>query len=743
MSDGITTDDTQSPQWTIKNSNTRNFIGNLRGDNTYSLKKQLSAAPAGGIFQNAAGDVDNKDIFPSDTNAIAGQGSTPFWGSYALYDTGVKFPFGIYYKDRKALQDVALAAMKAKTVDPKPFDMPAVEGAPTLEAAVNDNAVDQVHGLWSLAQQRGLTSLEQIKGDAELWPMYQRIVNNQKGDADITKQAEAAMLELEKEQTNPNATITPEDLQIRNMYRSINKDRAAYLLYGKGQPSNPEEKPIGIRGIQQMGASAHAITTMSKMASPYLDKVEDGVKTYFSTAKQEDGTPMPASKYAEFYANNVFSSKGTDANGRPVVGMDAIHKRAEDIAGDIEKEHPDIVGDKGQYYTSARIADMLTHLWRGKLQGMGITIDKRDMASKEAAIRNPDPQLINQVASDLTQGKPYYANADNYITPGTNGFTVHRKGAEDRFISPDDTGDVYRSIVSIAKEKSGALTQSDAQNLLAFSSDPSLEKNLSNILSTSKPLTQQNIKDYSLYEPVKLADKTIDIAGSIPYSNTSITKVTPGVDGSFSFSVNDNENGNIVPKTGTVIIPKDFMDARTNSSGRFGKLLGANPSIAVALADGSRLMQGKYSPVKDDSGKIVSYNIVNQDGTPIRDSGSNYELNVPANYVTPILTGHFGRISKTINSPLSNGNSGKRNESNSGVGHQPIGSWNANTKLITDRADKDAALAAAGFMNTSQYNGQTPAEVFKKFKSLTQAQRDEAKTHAKALTDEQLYNMFQ
>ena len=78
-------------------------------DETTSVKYN-SLFPQGFV---PAGDVDKNDLYPDgDKSVVAGQVSTPSWGSQPLWDIGVRFPIGIFYKRQRAIQEMMLAQAK-------------------------------------------------------------------------------------------------------------------------------------------------------------------------------------------------------------------------------------------------------------------------------------------------------------------------------------------------------------------------------------------------------------------------------------------------------------------------------------------------------------------------------------------------------------------------------------------------------------------------------------------------------
>ena len=90
-------------------TNTANEQDNQVVDETTSVKYN-SLFPQGFV---PAGDVDKNDLYPDgDKSVVAGQVSTPSWGSQPLWDIGVRFPIGIFYKRQRAIQEMMLAQAK-------------------------------------------------------------------------------------------------------------------------------------------------------------------------------------------------------------------------------------------------------------------------------------------------------------------------------------------------------------------------------------------------------------------------------------------------------------------------------------------------------------------------------------------------------------------------------------------------------------------------------------------------------
>ena len=682
-------DDT--PPNPVVSKNVMNALNTNSDDNTYqepqnvqsSVEKFKQLYPQG--YQGpVTGDVTSDDIYPNkNKNVVAGYTSTPSWGSQPLWDIGVNYPLGIYYKNQAAITSMMLNAQKTpKPEKPEKLTPETIQdAAPNFQGAHADIFMNDLGGIQSDIKKNGGMPADVYYKDPYT-TRYQNALTREKSRAYLSNTSYKNADDLLKSNADEDKYVPVEAFNaakdIKNTsdydFRKIIKDGQANGL--TADQSIRQWYDERNQKIHQGVSLGHATANLQKGLT------EDVNQAYDRLTPDEKKLTSPGDFYKSYLTKNV--SDGRLNALATATAQDSPNDFYVAKPGETEQQAKDAAAKEGKTFTTY---DLVNNA-KAKL-GITTIADLHQINEKQSTADALKTQKETQAVSDAlfnkykdavtNPGNEVMLDADKNVrmVAGTQDVTFYRGDQIVSTYRKNDATGIMQQMNTLASNNRGlygSSTEADIANHLNTKSGSLVMSKAAGVASNN-PYTLPDdfeTKVNAFTDPSTRLLYSTDNIGSIPLSKdlTLIKPVATGMvplvtqggltDNKQIFHLQVKQGNNIVEG---VMIPSSYK----NTSGKNSIPVGDKNILALGA---------NYKPNPDGN----TYSVIGSDGKQLLDSSKN-PISLPASYVQGI--GEEG-ISKTIQAHKRITTQGTGVNSNTtNIGSKPI---NATTQDANDLA---------------------------------------------------------
>lgn len=613
------------------------------------------------LGQQGYGDINNQDIFPSE-KTLAGYVQTPSWGTAPLIDTSVRFPLSIYYKNKRAIQELMLA--NARKPEKQPGSLQPVKVSKTAPniASINASLLDRDIANVTSQAEKTYGDVSRTLSDARFLNMYSSAINRENARANASDAAYTQAQRIIDEVSKGQAFYPQETVDAaREVLSYTDRDFQTYLS-SKDALQKGEHQAI-IDFYDDKTSKFKKGLLLSSAAERVIKNLEPDAITEFQTL-----TPEEKARFNNDFA--IFFKTYLRKNVPP----ERINELSEAVASESPSEiYNPKTGEKrsGQQWTVDELSNFVK-----KTRGITETTQPVPVYTKPTTsvrVGLGEEKSSNAVATDVNDiyrglikspNEKFRLSDKAYAISGGSFINVISEGKVVSTRRKDDWEGIAKDIIEYRDPSAFSnVSISEAKDFLSRPSGASWRDELKSLSSQSYKETDEAISKVKEYKnPSTKINWSVERGGVIPISDELF------IHGAVSLgqSPNDRTRESFKVKIGKdiknvafegVIVPKKYVSS-TDS-----KFFPNRELVAVSNED--QVLLGSYVP--DGKG---NYNVAFPDGSIMKVGESNSPITLTSSYIESVTNPSFERLigASSSKAQLTTGTP----EKGRGIGNKPV-----------------------------------------------------------------------